>query len=418
LYASAKTKVDDPNGNFWIILLGTDHLEVLYGILRTMVGNDANLDLLQLGLRLTGTTKVSTILAKYPHWDRAPRRLKLPALSKDGLVIHEHVDHINLASWRGNVKVSQVVLQTCWKLGRLRVEEDFPFFADILRVTTNSSFDIFSPLGKDLVKGTRDADDYDDTLDGTDPDGLLSADPAPGPDLEDAVAEEHPPGKHSPCFELDGKQIYKARYLNQAFTNYKKTGSTDRLKHVPNIQQYAVKAPDVFTGILKRDPTSGENQVQMDSPIVSLVRCDGHVFLCIGEVNDITVDTQHTDHVAVEYLTEPSVFVSYQILYIIPAKVEDDSDLKHDWWWSGKQGSSHRVSGRIVQPINPSLSTWESRNPFYLFESSVLLAVGATIFERLESGTGNLLPEIRKSDRFPYCEGTGMSSKPISQVCH
>jgi hypothetical protein len=108
------------------------------------------------------------------------------------------------------VKVSQVVLQTCWKLGRLRVEEDFPFFADILRVTTNSSFDIFSLLGKDLVKGTRDADNYDDTLDGTDPDGLLSADPAPGPDLEDAVAEEHPPGKHSPCFELDGKQIYKA----------------------------------------------------------------------------------------------------------------------------------------------------------------------------------------------------------------
>jgi hypothetical protein len=80
-------------------------------------------------------------------------------------------------------------------------------------------FDIFSPLGKDLVKGMCDADDYDDTLDGIDSDGLLSAVPAPGPDLEDVVAEEHPPGKHSPCFELDGKQIYKARYLNQAFTN-------------------------------------------------------------------------------------------------------------------------------------------------------------------------------------------------------
>lgn len=53
------------------VLLGTDRLEILYGILRTMVGNDANLDLLlvQLGLRLTGTTEVSTILAKYPHWD-------------------------------------------------------------------------------------------------------------------------------------------------------------------------------------------------------------------------------------------------------------------------------------------------------------------------------------------------------------
>jgi hypothetical protein len=71
-FCVAKTKADNPDGNFWIILLGTDCLEVLYGILYTMVGNDANLDLLQLSLHLTGTTEVSTILAKYPHWDRAP----------------------------------------------------------------------------------------------------------------------------------------------------------------------------------------------------------------------------------------------------------------------------------------------------------------------------------------------------------
>jgi hypothetical protein len=59
-FCVAKAKVDDPHGKFWIILLGTDRLEVLFGILRTMVGNDANLDLLQLGLRLTGTTEVSS----------------------------------------------------------------------------------------------------------------------------------------------------------------------------------------------------------------------------------------------------------------------------------------------------------------------------------------------------------------------
>jgi hypothetical protein len=86
-FCVAKTKANNPEGNFWIILLGTDRLEILFGILRTMVGNGANLDLLQLGLRLTGTTEVSTILAKYPHWDRAPRQLKLPALSKDGVAV-------------------------------------------------------------------------------------------------------------------------------------------------------------------------------------------------------------------------------------------------------------------------------------------------------------------------------------------
>ena len=55
------------------------------------------------------------------------------------------------------------------------------------------------------------------------------------------------------------------------------------------------------------------------------------VFLCVGEVNDITVDSQHTDHVEVDYLTEPTVFVSYQLLDVIQANINDDPSLKHDW---------------------------------------------------------------------------------------
>jgi hypothetical protein len=403
-FCVAKTKADDPDGSFWIILLGTDRLEVLYGILRTMIGNDANLDLLQLGLRLTGTTEVSTILAKYPHWDRAPRRLQLPALSKDGLAVHNHIDHINPASWRGDVKVAHVVLQTCWKLGRLQVEEQFPFFASILQAATESSFDIFSPLGTDLVKGPRDAQDNDDTMDSANT--LPCEGPAPEPNLEDAIAEEDTSKKHSPCFELDGKQIYKTRYLNQVFTSYKKTGSTDRLKRVANIERYA-KQSVTHDSVLEHDLTSGENQIQMDSPIATLVRCDGRIFLCIGEVNDITIDFKHTDHVGVEYLTEPTVFVSYQMLDVIPANIEDNPSYKNDWRWSGRRGTSHRVSGCLVQPINPSLSTLQLGNPFYLFESSVLVAVGATIYERLGSGHGIVLPEVGRSDRFPYREATG-----------
>ena len=53
-FCVAKTKVDDLDGNFWIILLGMDCLEVLYGIFHTMVRNDANLDLLQLVFVLLG----------------------------------------------------------------------------------------------------------------------------------------------------------------------------------------------------------------------------------------------------------------------------------------------------------------------------------------------------------------------------
>jgi hypothetical protein len=66
----AKAKFDHPNEPFFLVLLGTDRLESLFGILCTMIGNDANLDMLQLSLHITSTTEVSSILAKYPAWDK------------------------------------------------------------------------------------------------------------------------------------------------------------------------------------------------------------------------------------------------------------------------------------------------------------------------------------------------------------
>jgi len=72
LFCLAKVKVDNPNRQFWVILCVTNRLEELFRILRTLVGNDANLDILQLVGHLAGTTEVSNILAKYPHWDHSP----------------------------------------------------------------------------------------------------------------------------------------------------------------------------------------------------------------------------------------------------------------------------------------------------------------------------------------------------------
>lgn len=116
-FCIAKARVDELEGNFWIILLGTDHLEVLFGILCTMTGNDANLNVLQLGQCLTITTEVSTILAQYPHWDYVLHHLHLSALTKDSLAINRGVYHIGPMSWLCDVQVSKVVLQTSWKMG-------------------------------------------------------------------------------------------------------------------------------------------------------------------------------------------------------------------------------------------------------------------------------------------------------------
>ena len=72
-FCVAKVKADHPMQPFFIVLLGTDQLKMLFGILHTMVGNDANLDILQLALRVTANTEVSNILAKHPEWDNGLR---------------------------------------------------------------------------------------------------------------------------------------------------------------------------------------------------------------------------------------------------------------------------------------------------------------------------------------------------------
>jgi hypothetical protein len=373
-----------------------------------MVGSDSNLDLLQLSLRLTGTTEVSTILAKYPQWDRGPRRLNLPALSKDGLDVHSGVDHIKPSSWRGNVDISNVNLQSCWKLGRQWIESEIPRLGEVLKEvnTASASVNIMRPNGEDLVRGKRNADDYDDTAEDFD-ESTVPSDPPLEPDFEDAIAEEEPCARHDPCFELNGDKVYKARYLNQLFREFKTPASRDRLKRVANIPRYAIKRDVSSSNIVDHDPNSSASTIQIDSPIATLVKCEDHIFLCIGEVNDIIHDSNHLEEIAVDTLMEPSVFVTFQLLFLVPASVEDDPDLNHDWRWSGKRGDTFRSPGRLIESINPAVCTRNAGKPFYLFDSGTLMAIGHAILERINPEDGHLLAVIRSSDVFPYREAAG-----------
>ncbi|KAF8226630.1 hypothetical protein L208DRAFT_1127267, partial [Tricholoma matsutake] len=71
-FCIAKSKINNPDGLFWIILLSTDRLKIVFGILQTMIGNDANMDMLQLVSHLSSCMEVANILTKYPQWDHSP----------------------------------------------------------------------------------------------------------------------------------------------------------------------------------------------------------------------------------------------------------------------------------------------------------------------------------------------------------
>ena len=153
-FCVAKAKIDHPTEPFFIVLLGTDQLESLFGILHTMVGNDANLDVLQLAIHITATTEVSNILAKHPEWDKSPCRLRLPNVSRDMDNIPNSADHTGPKAYLQPEKLypSGLTTATPWKRGQHLLEDKYPWITSILRcVSLNQNTSILAPYGTSLV---------------------------------------------------------------------------------------------------------------------------------------------------------------------------------------------------------------------------------------------------------------------------
>ncbi|KAK0438802.1 hypothetical protein EV421DRAFT_1891895 [Armillaria borealis] len=320
-FCVAKAKVDDLSGKFWIILLGTDHLEQLFGILHSIVGNNMNLDILQLVIRLTGTTEVEVSDSK--------------------------VDHINPASWQGEVQLSMVSFITCWEVGRSMVEMEIPELKDklcMLRQTSElETIDILRPFGELLISQKLSADDDEDDEDDTEllvssvNDSLPSSEDSGLCTFEDAAAEEisEITLSTSRTFDkkitMDNKMINKSRAL-AIFSRYQKhASSTDRLKHVQQVSHYT---SDQGTDIIDHSHAFGGPCLMINEPIGTLLYCERQLFLCLGMVTDIQLGSHKNssvEEISLEMLGEDGVTISFQIMHIVPATVDNDSSEQNDW---------------------------------------------------------------------------------------
>ncbi|KAH8991639.1 hypothetical protein EDB86DRAFT_2806500, partial [Lactarius hatsudake] len=225
-FCVAKMKVDNPSANFYLILLGTDRLETFFRLIRTAVGTDANVDMLQLGSRASGLTEVVSILAEHPEWDYGTRRLSLPVFSKETREFMSKADHINPRDWCGNVSVANVNLHTCWLLGRKLAEDLIPD-AEAILSTLSCSIDMLAPFGELLVNlrdenldEAEDACEEDDTLEVSGPNQYNEGHSGPQPvpythkgDIEDAIADEAPRNNSTSEILIQGKKMTKAKAL-------------------------------------------------------------------------------------------------------------------------------------------------------------------------------------------------------------
>ncbi|PBK90076.1 hypothetical protein ARMGADRAFT_1032672 [Armillaria gallica] len=343
----AKGKVDNPEGFFYLILLGTDGLEKIFGILRTMVGNDANVDMLQLSTRLTGTTKVSNILAKYPEWDRGPCRLRLPALARNLSPVPLNEDHLTPSAWRGDVSLMLVSLQTCWRMGRAKaVQETSEILPLLSSLEGLSDIDILSPFGQLILNQPRDADD-DEPEPEDDDEAVSGTDSAPIPSIlttpcsqefEDALAAEagQIDGDHTdqpPRFEkdviLDGVKVNKARALGIRSKYRNQPTSTDRLKRVQELGHF--NAHMSHNNIIDYDSAFGQPCLMLNEPMAILIRCERMIFLGIGEVINVHINSESVELVPSDLLMEDTVSVTFQLMELIPTSEEDDPSSKNDW---------------------------------------------------------------------------------------
>jgi hypothetical protein len=289
---------------------------------------------LQLVSRLSGTTEIANILAKYPQWDRSPRRLKLPAMSRESKEIPDSADHIKPASWKGNVKLKDVSLQTSWNRGRRIIEQECDGLKHVLHQLDNSEgVNILSPFGTPLFEVPPEDDDIDESLEvltATSPDHSDETTDSRAHEMDMRVEVEDELGAeltsnteltavhkvfNSKVF-INGIEKSKARALKE-FGKYRHhASSTDRLKRVQAIPRF-VNTEKTLHPSPNHSPghqVDDTDKIIISDPISTLLRVENKFWLCIGEVNGLRVDGRPVDDVSFEMLPEDTITVSYQVL--------------------------------------------------------------------------------------------------------
>lgn len=159
---------------FFLSCCGTDFLEVVFGILRTLTHN-RSFDQLMLVQQIVGACHIREIADKHPTWMK--QKARLAALSREW-------DHLSPRVWEGCCKVNGVNLDVCWEVGRgmcvkvLNKVEGFRHVSDmwflqlaregvtLLRPDGKTTYGVTS-LGRDLLE-EADTQENLDVMDYTD----------------------------------------------------------------------------------------------------------------------------------------------------------------------------------------------------------------------------------------------------------
>ncbi|KAJ6596569.1 hypothetical protein B0H10DRAFT_2327052 [Mycena sp. CBHHK59/15] len=350
-FCVAKTQIDDPDGQFWIILPGSDPLEKTFGQVRTITGSDSNADVSQLGNRLSAAVECDNILAEHPEWASDPRRIRLPVWQDVEGDVSAKIDHITPRSWLGDVHVNDVSVRTTWMNGRGIAEDELraallePPFESMV---TTGGYSIFCPFGNNNivlinppVAGERNEDvdesDIGQAIDLTAVTALAATDSDTRflPDMDDMAQEvladlDSPALKaHDAYLTIPGsttKKQHKATILRIYSSRFSVAESRDRLKRVRGFSRHGDAVSTVSQPSDANEAIPGEPMVLVQDPAAILVRSNGFVWLAVVSISGFTCGTKHLETLPKRLLNEPNVRARVQIMELVPTKKSPRAD--------------------------------------------------------------------------------------------
>ena len=217
-----------PDNPLYLFQLGTDRLEGLFSVLRTLTHN-TNFDMLQCGERLSHATQISQLYQKHPEWKRASKCLQ------------GSQDHMNPTSWVGSPSTSRC--SPVLVKGQIRAYQ----FLSSTKLFSNSKLDydawstegftMISPFGivvgssidPDVLSEQEEQEEASQVT--TVPENTESDDEV---DIEDVLPVD---GRAAKGFiEHEGRMVHKASVVQILFSSDPK--SSDRLRRVRGMSKH------------------------------------------------------------------------------------------------------------------------------------------------------------------------------------
>jgi hypothetical protein len=255
-------------------------------------------------------------------------------MSRELKEIPDSSDHIKPVSWRGNVKLKDLSLQTSWNRGWRIIEDECPSLKHVLQeLDHEDGITILSPFSTLLFNVPLVDDDIDESLEAPSPPTVTSQSEIANLDsraheanmridVEDALGGElafsntETPALFDSKVQIKGVEMSKARALKN-FTKYRQhASSTDRLKRVQAIPRFVntEKTSDFGSNHSPDYHADNEDSLIVSDPISTLIRVDNKFWLCLREVNGLWVNGRSVDEIGFELLLEETVAISYQML--------------------------------------------------------------------------------------------------------